>query len=148
MFTHFRPNQREIIEAALDGKDLLILLPSGSGKGLCYQLPAVCTAGTTHGMTVVISHLSIKDQVDELKQKGVDAVSATSGDDLPSTLSRLRGSGRKPRLLYIPPERLRHSDMMTIITQLHQDGQLARFVIDEAQCISTWSRDFRVEVGI
>ena len=146
MLPHFRPNQREAIEAALDGKDVFLLLPTGGGKSLCYQLPAVCTTGTTRGVTVVISPLIalIKDQVDGLKRKGVDAVSVTSSEDSHSTILRLRGSGRKPQLLYIAPERLHQNDTMkNIITQLYQNGQLARFVIDEAHCISTWGRDFR-----
>lgn len=149
MLTHFRPNQREAIEAALDGKDVFILLPTGGGKSLCFQLPAVCTTGTTRGVTVVISPLIalIKDQVDGLKQKGIDAASVTSGEDSQSTLSRLRRTGRKPQLLYIAPERLHQNDTMkNIITQLYQNGQLARFVIDEAHCISTWGRDFREAV--
>ena len=146
MLTHFRPNQREAIEAALDGKDVFVLLPTGGGKSLCYQLPAVCTTGTTRGVTVVLSPLLalIKDQVDGLKQKGIDAVSVTSGEDSQSTISRLRKSGRKPQLLYMAPEKLHQNDTMkNIITQLYRNGQLARFVIDEAHCIATWGRDFR-----
>ena len=148
MFTHFRPNQREVIEAALDGKDVFILLPTGGRKSLCYQLPAVCTTGTRRGVTIVISPLIAvtRDQADELRQKGIDVASFdTSGGGSQSTLSRLRRSGRKPQLLYISPERLHHNDTVkTVIDQLYQNGELARFVIDEAHCISTWCRDFRV----
>ena len=151
MLTHFRPNQRDAIEATLDGKDVLIVLPTGGGKSLCYQLPAVCTTGTTRGVTIVLSPLIalIKDQVRGLKQKGIDAVSVTSGEDSHSTLSRLGGTGRKPQLLYISPERLHQNDTMkNIITRLYQNGQLARFVIDEAHCIPSWGRDFRDAVRI
>lgn len=149
MLTHFRPNQREAIEAALDGKDVFILLPTGGGKSLCFQLPAVCTTGTTRGVTVVISPLIalIKDQVNGLKRKGVDAVSVTSSEDSQSTISRLRKSGRKPQLLYMAPEQHQNDTMKNIVTQLYQNGQLARFVIDEAHCISTWGRDFREAVN-
>lgn len=150
----FRPNQLEAINATLDGKDVFVLMPTGGGKSLCYQVPAVCHSGKTDGVTIVVSPLIalMIDQVRHLVDKGVDAVLFNSDQDSEScreTRRRLLGHGRKPRLLYVTPEKLhRSADMRNILGKLHESRSLARFVIDEAHCVSTWGRDFRDAVRI
>ena len=145
----FRPNQFEAIDATMAGKDVFVLMPTGVGKSLCYQVPAVCHSGSTDGVTIVVSPLIalMIDQVQHLKNKGIDAVlfnSDQGSENSRDTRSRLVGSGRKPRLLYVTPEKIHHSnDMRNILGKLYDSRQLARFVIDEAHCVSTWGRDFR-----
>lgn len=149
----FRPNQLEAISATMSGKDVFVLMPTGGGKSLCYQVPAICHGGKTDGVTVVISPLIalMIDQVHHLKAKGIDAVlfnSDQGSDSSRETRTRLVASGRKPRLLYVTPEKLHHSgDMRNILGKLYQSRMLARFVVDEAHCVSTWGRDFRDAVG-
>lgn len=150
----FRLNQLEAITATMAGKDVFVLMPTGGGKSLCYQVPAVCHGGKTDGLTVVVSPLIalMLDQVHHLQRRGIDAALFNSDQDSDISReirSRLVGSGRKPRLLYITPEKLHHSnDMRNILSRLHQSRQLARFVIDEAHCVSTWGRDFRDAVSL
>lgn len=145
----FRHHQLEAITATMEGKDVFVLMPTGGGKSLCYQVPAVCHSGKTKGVTFVISPLIalMTDQVQSLCKKGVDAVQITSEmstQEYFEIKERLVGSGKKPAMVYVAPERLQTSDTLNSwMKTLHSNGQLARFVIDEAHCISTWGRDFR-----
>ncbi|PPQ66885.1 hypothetical protein CVT26_009825 [Gymnopilus dilepis] len=143
--SQFRTNQLEAITAALDGRDVFVLMPTGGGKSLCFQLPALCTSGKTKGVTVVVSPLLalMKDQVDNLHKKRINALlsnAETVGEDW----QQLVKSENKPDLWYVTPEKLRDSPKVNeILSILYRNQKLARFVIDEAHCISTWGQDFR-----
>ncbi|KAJ6606656.1 DNA helicase [Mycena vulgaris] len=144
----FRHNQFEAISATMAGRDVFVLMPTGGGKSLIYQLPAVCRGGKTKGVTVVVSPLLalMHDQVKALKAKNIDAVlltSATREEEAQIIRQRLY-SNLKPTLFYITPERLQvSSNLKNMLSHLYRGKELARFVIDEAHCISTWGQDFR-----
>jgi hypothetical protein len=149
----FRPNQLKAITATMSGKDVFVLMPTGGGKSLCYQLPAICSTGKTKGVTFVISPLLalMTDQVRGLKNLNINVV-AFSSEQTPEEKRRARESlmqrgGRKPSLVYITPEGIeKNPSMETMLNNLYKNKELARFVIDEAHLISSWGRDFRASV--
>ena len=151
----FRTNQLECIVATLDGKDVFYLAPTGGGKSLCFQLPALCVTGRTQGTTFVVSPLIslITDQVAALRKKGVPAFPLTSAaeeNEVRQAMRMMRSNAEeKPKLVYTTPERLQMSDSLRdVVNQLYEEKQLARFVIDEAHVIGSWGRDFRGSVGL
>ncbi len=139
-YDRFRPLQREICEATLAGRDVFALLPTGGGKSLCFQLPALAD----EGLTVVVSPLIalMKDQVDALQASGVAATFLNSTLDADEARSRLRGLHRgEYRLLYAAPERL----LLEGWEQNLRNWNVRRLAIDEAHCVSEWGHDFRPE---
>jgi ATP-dependent DNA helicase RecQ len=136
----FRPHQREIMEAWLGGSDVFALLPTGGGKSLCFQLPAL----VREGLTVVISPLIalMKDQVDQLTAAGVPATFLNSGLDEDEARRRLRGLHQGQfKLLYVAPERLLLEGWSDHLLNWNVTG----LAIDEAHCVSDWGHDFRPE---